>query len=381
LKAAAMMTMTSSNSATACALPDPVVKTSVRAAPAPRIEIETRADHFAFDGASGETILVSGLAAGHELPYECATGTCGSCHARVMRGAVDPGWLEAPAYAKLHPEKGDVLMCQARAAGDCMLRVRTSARQPEAAIARSMIRTAVIGGVRRLTHDVLHFEASLSQPMDFEAGQFVTIRSPSVVGRRAYSMANFGHGVDALQFVVKRKPGGGFSDWLFDGAIEGANVEIAGPLGRATFRPETDRNIVCVAGGSGVAGMMAILRRGLEIGHFERRRASLFFGVRTLADGFYLNELAEIVAATRGRIDVTLALSHEQPAGRHHPQFPEIALATGMAHEATAVGMAGRWDETTGFIAGPQPMVDATLRVFITEGGLRTDQIRFDKFT
>ena len=345
------------------------------------VDLETKSDRFVFSAATGETFLMSALAAGHDLPYECATGSCGTCHARVMQGAVDPGWTQAPGYATLRRDKGDILMCQARPSGDCVLRVRTAMRQPAVAEPRQIERGGRVSFVRRLTGDVVRFDVTLSDPMDFEAGQFVTLQAPGLIGRRAYSMVNFARGTTRLQFVVKRKPGGGFSDWLFDKDPDGAEVGVWGPLGRATFRPESDRNLVCVAGGSGVAGMIAIMRRALESGHFERHRGLLVFGVRTLADGFHLDELAEFVDAGKGAIETTLAISHEDAATPTHPRFPQIAVRRGMAHEVAAAAMAGRWADVTGFVAGPQPMVDATLRVFIAEGGLASENIRFDKFS
>ena len=44
----------------------------------------------------GERLLHAGLAAGIGLPYECATGTCGSCKATVLEGSVRTLWDEAP---------------------------------------------------------------------------------------------------------------------------------------------------------------------------------------------------------------------------------------------------------------------------------------------
>ncbi|WP_395665564.1 2Fe-2S iron-sulfur cluster-binding protein [Methylocella sp.] len=375
------MTMTSSSS---MADLSPLERSGPDGQPAQRgaatVGVETKSDRFAFSAAPDETILMSALSAGYDLPYECATGTCGSCHARVMQGAVEPGWTDAPGYASLRRDKGDVLMCQARATGDCVLRVRTGLRQPAVAKPRAMRRRGRICGLRRLTADVIDFDLDLSAPMDFDAGQFVTLQAPGLVGRRAYSMVNCEAGAQRLRLVVKRKPGGAFSDWLFDRRPAGAEVEVRGPLGRATFRPEADGDIVCVAGGSGLAGMMAIMRRAFDVGHFARWRGSVFFGARALADAFYVEELAAFVAAGQGAVEATLAISHEDVAASAHPQFPGVQIGAGMVHEVASSRMAGRWDDVTGFVAGPPPMVDATLRIFIAEGGLRADRIRFDKF-
>ncbi len=51
------------------------------------------------------------------------------------------------------------------------------------------------------------------------------------------------------------------SEWFFGGPIAGARVDLFGPLGAATFHPDLGKNLLCIAGGSGIAGMMSILSR------------------------------------------------------------------------------------------------------------------------
>ena len=42
--------------------------------------------------------------------------------------------------------------------------------------------------------------------------------------------------------------------------------------------------------------------------------------------------------------------------------------------------MKGRYADTAAFIAGPPPMVDGAIRLLITDGGLSSSMIRYDKF-
>ena len=337
---------------------------------------------FAYDCAAGENLLYAGLRQGITLPYEGGTGTCGTCRARVMEGEVALAWREAPGLAKLKLEKRDILLCQARAGGDCVVRV------PSANVADGFTRGVVPGhfngritASRRLTHDVLHFEVDLENPMSFDAGQFVAIQAPRLTGGRAYSMVNFGRNTHNLSFVVKRKPGGGFSDWLFDQEIDGSTLGLFGPLGAATFYPDEGKNILCIGGGSGIAGMMSILSRACQENYFRDHKGHMFFGVRTLADCFYLRELSEAVALSGGNLTVTVALSDEPPAQESHPDFPNLKLAGGFVHEAASQGMAGKFNNVVGYVAGPPPMVDASLRLLIAEGRLPPADIRYDKFS
>jgi toluene monooxygenase electron transfer component len=343
------------------------------------ITVQTPNGAFEFPCKYGEAILHAGLMSDVSLPYECATGTCGSCRGRLMTGEVCIGWDKSPALAKLKREKGDILLCQAKAKSDCLIRVPAKvARTSEEG--RPAKYKGTICGSRRLTHDVVEFAVDLSDSMSFEAGQFALLASPSVVGARAYSMVNYDTETNRVLFVVKRKPGGGFCDWLFSEARDGVEIDVFGPLGKATFGPSEDKDLIIVAGGSGIAGMMSILERATKSGYFKQHLGHVFFGVPTLQDGFYIEELAEFVNEAQGGLDVTLALSNEPPPMTHHPDYEKIRLGSGFVHLAMSMAMAGRYQNTLAYLAGPPPMVDAALRTLISEGQLSAQDIRYDKF-
>ncbi len=299
----------------------------------------------------------------------------------MVSGGVHVEWEGAPGYAKLKRDKGDILMCQARPTADCTLRVPAKLGRhanPETVPAH---RTGRIENVRRLVRDVADFDVVLSQPMTFDAGQFAVLEKAGIAGGRAYSMVNFERGTGRLRIVIKELPGGKFSEWLFGGSDPaGTELGVFGPLGAATFRPEERRDVLCIAGGSGIAGMMAIVDRAVQEGYFRERSGRVFFGVRTLADAFYMQELAGFVAAAGGRLEVTLALSHEAAPGETHPQFPGIRLAAGMVGEVANTAVAGQYANTVAFTAGPPVMVDAVLRHLLHEAKMPRAFVRYDKF-
>jgi len=221
------------------------------------------------------------------------TRACGPCRARVVSGAVDVRWKEAPGGARLKPEKGDILMCQTRARSDCVLKVPSEVGVVNY---RPAPRRGVIRNIRRLTKDVARFDIGLSAPMRFEAGQFVVVDSPHLAGARAYSMVNFDTEVDLIELVVKRKPGGGFSGWLFSTQQGDPEVAVFGPLGRAVFRPHEEKNIVCIAGGSGIAAEL-----GWIVAEYGRQPWAIdgvlptFLGVSTRPAGNVIASLAGFV--------------------------------------------------------------------------------------
>jgi toluene monooxygenase electron transfer component len=340
-----------------------------------RIQVNARNRGYEFDARPGEKVLYAGLRAGVDLPYECGTGTCGTCKAKLISGRVRDGWPEAPGKKFVKPEQGEFLMCQCAAEEPLTLEVSkfVYAMEPGACVPQAG--SGIVRRPRRLTHDVMIFSLELERPRDYDAGQFVLLAPPGVAGFRGYSMCNFARGSQSLEFVVKRKPDGGFSEWLFGAERDGERLELFGPLGRATFDPALDKNLLCIAGGSGIAGIMAILSRAAASRYFERHRGWVFFGVRTMRDAFFLEELSAYAPG----VEVTVALSDEEVP--QTGKWPALRFAHGMVHEMAKRAMAGKYQNVRAYVAGPPPAVDAAIRVLLLEAKLTTDNIRYDKYS
>ena len=344
-----------------------------------KIVVTARSGAGEFECEPGEKILHAGLRSGLELPYECGTGTCGTCKARLVSGRVESEWPEAPGNRYLR-DPADLLMCQCVAREACALEVsvlrlrETGAAPPGAMQGR-------VSGWRRLTHDVAAFDVDLDHPLDFDAGQFALLTVPGIAGARAYSMVNFEPGARRLSFVVKRKPGGAVSDWVFGDGIDGTSLGIFAPLGHATFRPGLGKHVLCIAGGSGIAGMMSILQCAAEAGHFAGWDGHVFFGVRSERDRFFLDELHRLRARHPARLAITIALSDGDVPAALAAAYPGLVFARGLVHEVAGARMAGRFAGVRAYVAGPPPMVDASLRLLLREARLSPADIRYDKFS
>jgi toluene monooxygenase electron transfer component len=341
-----------------------------------RVQVNARNRAFHFEADKGEKILYAGLRAQAGLPYECATGTCGTCKAKLVDGAIDDGWPEAPGRKHIKPERGEFLMCQCAAKSDVSIEVASFVYPADPASCPVGTLRGKVGAVRALTHDVSALDVELDTPCEFDAGQFMAVGAPGVRGLRGYSMVNFERGARRLEFVVKKKPGGGFSEWLFSDKAAGARIELVGPLGRATFHPELGKNLLCIAGGSGIAGMMSILARAEEADYFSSHQVHVFFGVRAMRDAFFLKELSEFPRAR-----ITVALSEEDVPSSAAKESPTLHFERNLVHEVAKRAMAGKYQNVRAYLAGPPPAVDAAIRVLLLDAKLTTDNIRYDKFS
>jgi toluene monooxygenase electron transfer component len=333
-----------------------------------------------FECDPGEKILHAGLRSGLELPYECATGTCGTCKARLVSGRAESEWPDAPGRRYLKSE-GELLMCQCVAQGDCALDVGIPLKERETGTPAPRALGGTVRRLRRLTHDVAAFDIDLEGALDFEAGQFALLTVPGITGARAYSMVNFDPLAERLSFVVKKKPGGAVSEWLFRDGVEGTRLGLFAPLGHATFHPALRKHVLCIAGGSGIAGMMSILSLACQGGHFGDWDGHVFFGVRTARDGFFLDELEAFRARFPDRLAVTVALSDEEVPDSLAAAYPRFVFARGFVHAVAGERMKTRFADIRAYVAGPPPMVDASLRLLLREARLTPSDIRYDKFS
>lgn len=342
-----------------------------------RIQVNARNRGFEFDARPGERLLYAGLRAGIDLPYECGTGTCGTCKAKLVAGRVHDGWPAAPGRKYVKPEAGEFLMCQCAAEDALTAEVSKFVYGMEPGACAPDACAGVLRARQPLAHDVMAFAVELDQPREFDAGQFVLLAAPGVPGYRAYSMCNFERGARRLEFIIRRKPDGGFSQWLFDESRDGIRLDLFGPLGKATFDPALAKHILCIAGGSGIAGMMSILARAMQARYFDAHRGWVFFGVRTLHDAFFLGELSAYAA----NVKVTIALSDEDVPESAPRNWPGLAFARGLVHEVARDAMAGKYQNIRAYVAGPPPAVDAAIRMLLLEAKLTTDNIRYDEFS
>jgi toluene monooxygenase electron transfer component len=344
------------------------------------IQVNARNRAYALDGTSNDKILNLGLSNAVDLPYECGSGTCGTCKARLISGEICDQWPEAPGRKFLKLKKGEFLMCQCAAKTDSVIEVESFVHTMEAGACVPAPLMGRISSVKLLTADVMFLQIALEQTVDFDAGQFMLVQFPEVEGFRGWSMVNYDRHAKTLDFVIKKKPGGKLSEWLFNNNCEGVEVELFGPMGNATFYSRLAKNILCIAGGSGIAGIMSILSRASQDGYFSQYNGDVFFGVRTMKDVFFLDELSALRGDCGEKLNITIALSEEEAADDARNDYPLLAFDQGFVHEVAGRHMEDRYQNLRAYLAGPPPLVNGSIGMLL-RARVTTDNIRYDKFS
>jgi toluene monooxygenase electron transfer component len=337
--------------------------------PTHRITLE--GTDVSFDCPVDDTILRSALRAGIAFPYECNTGACGNCKFQLLEGELDMLWPQAPGWTEKDRERSRFLGCQAAPGRDCAIKVRTLPRYAPLHTPRRV--AARFTGGRPVTHDIHEFDFALDAQLPFEPGQYALLSLPGVTGVRAYSMSNIPDGSRTLQFQIRRVPGGKGTEVLFDALREGDIIEIDGPYGMAYLRRDARREILCLAGGSGLAPMISIARGVAADPALRDVRLSLLYGGRTPRD-ICGEDMLRALPDCAERMQFHSSISHPLPDG-------EIVWDghVGYVHELAEALFGDRLQDMEIYFAGP-PAMGAAVQRMLAGKGVAFDHVHFDQF-
>jgi propane monooxygenase reductase component len=320
----------------------------------------------------GETVLDAAFRQGIALMHGCKEGQCSACKSKLIDGDIELLKYSTFALPEYESETGHILLCRTHAYSDVSIELLNF---DEELLSRSIPVKSYAGTVTNvtpLTHDIRLLEVDLQSPMKFWAGQYVDLTIPGRGVTRAYSMANTPGEPQKFKFIIKKYADGAFSALLDGGLPPGTEISAKGPYGGCLRREGRNGAMILVGGGSGMSPLWSILNDHVQSG--EDRPVRFFYGARTKADLFYLDEIAAL-GAKLNDFKFIPALSDAAPGD-------EWTGEKGFVHEVVgrtlkAEGMAGEMDA---YSCGPPPMIDAVLPV-LQMAGVEPTRIYFDKFT
>jgi p-cymene monooxygenase electron transfer component len=314
-----------------------------------------------------QTVLEAALGAGIAFPHSCTVGTCGSCKCRLVSGEVRAVSDFGYTLSQEELAAGFILACQAIPKAPLVLEVASPAAdapEPETFSGRILER-------RALTHDILSVTVALDRPMRYVAGQFANLVVDGLPAR-SYSFADAPEraGRGKLRFFIRKVPGGAFTERLFAGTLDSAEIAVNGPHGTFYLRPGTGP-ILAIAGGSGLAPILSLLNAARA--NNIRRPCTLMFGARTKNDLYALAEIEELGSSWPADFNFLPVLSEEAPDSGWMGR-------TGLVTEH--IGAVVRTTATQGnqsYMCGPPAMIDRAITV-LTGLGQGLDTMFYDKF-
>jgi len=305
-----------------------------------------------------EAVLDAAFRHGFNLVYGGREGQCSACKAYLLEGEVVLKPYSTFALSETEENNGYTLLCRAMPEEDLVVELLHF--DPDNYRLENPIRdgTATVTAIEQLTPDIRRLELAVVEPGDFSflPGQYVDIWVPGSDARRSFSMANL-PGDGRIELIVKCYPGGRFSSML-DGAIApGDTLQFTGPYGAFHLR-ENQRPMVMVAGGSGMAPILSLLRPLSQAA--STRPVRFFYGARTEDDLFHVDVVHQLGASLA--------------------DFEFTPVVGGFVHEPAGECLAGV-DDPEIYMCGPPPMIDAMAELAIDQHGIDEGRIFHDKFT
>ena len=307
-----------------------------------------------------ETILHAAFRQGIMLMHGCKEGQCSACKSFILDGEVDLDRYSTFALPDFEEAEGWTLLCRAHPYSD--LEIELINYDEEIIHGGTPPRTlgTTVAAVEPLTADIWHLRLTPDEPLEYKPGQYVDIEIPGG-GHRSFSMAGTSPG--ALEFMIKAYPGGRFSGLLADGSVKpGDRLDVTGPYGVFTLRPSSPRRLLFIGGGAGMAPILSLLRSLRETG--SDRAATYYYGARTEADLFHLDELTALPCG------FVAALSEDANGWKG-----ESGLITDVVDRLEADVA-----EVDAYVCGPPPMVEAAIALLEAKG-VPEAHIYYDKFT
>jgi NAD(P)H-flavin reductase/hemoglobin-like flavoprotein len=215
----------------------------------------------------------------------------------------------------------------------------------------------------RRGRDVAVFTCQPLMPLEYQAGQYVSIEcqyQPRLW--RAYSVANAPRADGTLDFHVRATGTGWVSAALVRKVQPRDMIRLGPAMGSMTMDHNSSRDIVCIAGGTGLAPIKALVD---EMTRYNRSRwCHVFFGARDRDDLYDLPALSRL-------------------SGR----YPWLSVVPATSGDPTYTGERGNindvverfgpWNDHDFFVCGNPAMVRSTLGT-LARLGVPETRIRYD---
>jgi NAD(P)H-flavin reductase len=238
------------------------------------------------------------------------------------------------------------------------------AAEDDSAVAPAYWTAEVVGNERR-GPGIAVLTVAPDQVLPYLAGQHVTVQTPRWPRVwRPYSVASRPREDGLMTFHVRAVSGGWVSNALLRYTAPGDELILGPALGTMTLDPARQRDLLCVAGGTGLSPIKAIIEQAIRESSACPRQIFLFYGARTRGELYDLPDLYRLADA-----------------------YPHFLLTPVTSQDPVFDGMQGNVGrvaarylphrECEAYVAGPVAMVRETIRV-LARAGIPQERIHYD---
>lgn len=342
------------------------------------------------------------------IPSACGGGgTCAQCIVKITEGGGDLLPTEEGHISRGMAKEGCRLSCQVKVKNDMRIQV------PDSIFSVKKWECEVVSNDNVATF-IKEFKVRLpeGERIDFTSGDYIQIEIPphdieyknfdvqeeyrgdwdkfnlwqfrsktDEMVERAYSMANYpAEGDDIVMLNVRIAsppprmpdvPPGKGSSYIFN-QKPGDKVTVSGPFGEFHIKP-TDREMIFIGGGAGMAPLRSHIMRMLETEKTDRKM-SYWYGARSLREMFYVEDFDRL-AKENPNFEWNVALSEPQPEDNWEGY-------TGFIHSVVLAEYLDKHpapEECEYYLCGPPMMNQAVLKM-LDDLGVDPEMIDLDDF-
>ncbi len=199
----------------------------------------------------------------------------------------------------------------------------------------------------------------------YVAGQSLAVEPTTLRPRewRFYTPANAPGGLE-IELHARLVDGGPVSTALVRGASAGDRLRLGPPFGRMKLDHESNRDLLLVAGSTGLAPMKAIID---QVARDGGRRTHLYFGARSIREIYDRKDL-EAMANRYPWLTVVIVISDD------------IRWKGPRGMVGSYAADAGDWSQHDVFVCGSPAMVESTVKELVGTG-VPEGQIKFEEFS
>ena len=238
---------------------------------------------------------------------------------------------------------------------------------------------ATVVDVLRPTRDVVVVRLISDTMIDYHPGQYLSVLTPYSPGVwRRLSPAMPSNPAGQIEFHIRDVPGGALSGSLVRGVGVGDRWVLARPLGMLEVdRTEPFRDVLMIAGGTGIAPLRCLLMDMLRFG--DNPRVHLYYGARYPGELYDLPTLVDLAATAPWLTVQPVSEETDDPwwAGPSH-ELPRTLHRRQTGTLVDVVTQWGSWADRQVIIAGSPDMLRATVRGMVAAGTPR-ENISFDR--
>ncbi|MHA6797118.1 globin domain-containing protein [Pseudonocardia bannensis] len=220
---------------------------------------------------------------------------------------------------------------------------------------------------RRVGWDLAVITVQTSEPIPYRAGQYLSVETPQRPRLWRYlSPANAPREDGTLEFHVRAVTNGWVSRAIVAHSRIGDTWRIGPPMGRMSINQGTGRELLMVAGGTGMAPIKALLD---DLGRqADQPRTQVFLGGRTWEDLYDFGALRKLSYSNPWLDVIPVVEKDDGASGAEHGTLADV------------VTRYGAWADHDVLVCGSPSMIRATVSRMLV-AGTPLDRITYDPFT